>query len=115
MSPARSIEETRFSLNLGVPNRSRIFACAIRDSDLLVFAQLLPLCSIRADFNPASVIDHPDFYDPLFVIGRPLVFDCLTLFHRCDVILPDHDRAAIFLFTAGQVYYEKSKSAAEQN
>jgi hypothetical protein len=100
MSPARSIEETRFSLNLGVPNRSSIFAYAIRDLDPLVFAQFLPLRSIPTDFNPASVIEHPDFYDPLLVIGRPLVFECLTLFHCCDVIPPDHDRVAIFLLAA---------------
>jgi len=79
------------------PNGSSVLTCAIRDFDPIVFAQFLPLRSIGANLDGTAVVAHPDFYDPLLVIGRPLVFDFLALFHRSDVILPDHDRVAVFL------------------
>jgi len=47
-------------------------------------------------------IEHPDFHDPLFVIGRLLVFDFLALFHRRDVVLPDYDCVAALLFAAAK-------------
>src|SRR6266436_904769 len=89
-------------LNLGIPNRSGIFACAIRNFDSIVFAQFLPLPSIGTDLDRTAVIEHPNFHDPLFVIGRPLVFDLLALFRRRDIVLPDYDCFAALLFAAAQ-------------
>jgi len=40
------------------------------------------LRSIGVNLDRAAVVAHPYFYDPLFVIGRPLVFDFLALFRR---------------------------------
>jgi hypothetical protein len=107
-----SLSAARFqlSLNLGVPNRSGIFAHTIRNLDLILFVQSLPLRSIGADFDRAAVVAHPDLYDPLFVIGRPLVFDFLALLHGRDVILPDYNRVAIFLFARPD-----SSSTAQQH
>lgn len=90
------------SLNVCVPNGPGIFACAIRYFDAIVFAQLFPLRSIGADLDLTSVIEHPDFHDPLIVIGRPLVLDFLALFHRRDVILLDHDCVAASLLAAAK-------------
>jgi hypothetical protein len=95
------LTRARFSLNLCVPNDSSVRTCAIRDFDPIVLTQFLPLRSIGANLDGTAVFAHPDFYDPLFVIGRPLVFDFLALFYRGDVILPDHDRVAIFPFATG--------------
>jgi hypothetical protein len=91
-----------FSLNLCVPNGSGVFAYAIRDFDSIVFAQFLPLRSIGVNLDRTPVVAHPDFHDPLFVIGRPLVFNFLALLRRRDLILPDHDRVTAFLFAADQ-------------
>jgi hypothetical protein len=91
-----------FSVNLGVPNRSGIFAHTIRDPDSIVFVQFFPLRLIGTDLDPAAVVEHPHFHDPLFVIGRPLVFDFLALFYRCHVILPDHDCVATFFSQAAR-------------
>jgi hypothetical protein len=102
------------SINLGAPNRPGIFSYMIRDLDLIVFAQFLPLRAIGADFDPTSNVAHPDFYDPLFVIRRPLILDFFALFHRRDVILPDHDRVATFLFATDQPNQQQRKDAAER-
>jgi hypothetical protein len=90
------------SLNVCVPNGPRIFACAIRYFDAIVFAQLLPLRSIGTDLDPTSVIEHPNFHNPLFIIGRPLVFDLLALFCCDDIVLPDYDGFAACLFAAAK-------------
>jgi hypothetical protein len=82
------------SVDLGVPHGSSVITRPIRNPDLVVFAQLLPLRSIGADFDRSSVVAHPGFYDPLVVIGRPPIFDFLAFFHSRDVILPDHDGVA---------------------
>src|SRR6266436_896875 len=89
-------------LDLGIPNRSRIFPCAIRNFDSIAYAQFLPLPSIGTDLDCTAVIEHPNFHDPLFVIGRPLVFDLLALFRRRDIVLPDYDCFAGFLFAAAK-------------
>jgi hypothetical protein len=70
---------------------------------------------IGVDFNPTPVVEHLDFHDSLFVIGRPLVFDFLALFHRRDVLLPDHDRVAALLFTAQTHHQEKRNDVAEHD
>jgi hypothetical protein len=90
------------SLSVGVPNGPGIFACAIRYFDTIVFAQLLPLRSIRTDLNLTSVIEHPDFHDPLLVIRRLLVFDFLALFCCSDIVLPDYYCFAAFLLAAAK-------------
>ena len=48
------------------------------------------------DFNRTAIIDHADFHDPLFAVGRPLVFDFVALFRRRNLILPHHDRSPRF-------------------
>src|SRR6266478_1660066 len=88
-------------LDLGIPNRSRILACAIRNFDSIVFAQSLPLPSIGTNLDCTAVIEHPNFYNPLFVIGRLLVFDLLALFRRRDIV-PDYDCFAGFLFATAK-------------
>ena len=106
----RSFTRARFSLNLSVPNGPGILAHAIRDFDPIVFAQFLPLRSIGVDFNRTAVVEHPGFHDPLFVIGRPLVFDFLALFHRRNLILSDHDRVATFLFTTAHTSRQQQRN-----
>ncbi len=98
------------------PKRFRyILAHAIRDFDRIAFAQFLPLRSIDVDFNRTAIIDHPDFHDPLFAIGGPLVFDFLALFHRSNMILPDRDRVATLLFAASQTTRQQRNDTAAQN
>ena len=104
----RSFTRTWFSLNLGVPNGSGILAHPIGDFDPIAFAQFFPLRLTDMDFDRATVVKHPDFHDPLFVIGRPLVFDFLALFHRGKIILPDHDCVATFLSAAAQAVINNS-------
>jgi hypothetical protein len=94
------------SVDLRAPNSSSVLTRPIRHLDLIVFAQFLPLRSIGADFDRAAVVAHPDFYDPLVVIGRPLIFDFLALFDSRDVILPDHDCVPTFLFAGDQTHCE---------
>jgi hypothetical protein len=60
------------------------------------------LGSIDVDFDRTTVVEHPSFQDPLFIIGRPLVFDLLALFRRRDIVLPDYDCFAGFLFAAAK-------------
>jgi hypothetical protein len=74
------LREFGFSLNLRVPNGSSVLTCAIRDFDPIVFTEFLPLRSIGANLDGTAVAALPDVYDPLFVIGRSLVFDfpCFT-------------------------------------
>ncbi len=48
------------------PRRFRNFAHAICDLDSVVFTQFLPLRLIGVDLNPATVVKHPQFHDPLF-------------------------------------------------
>ena len=83
-------------------NRFGIFPDAVFDFYSIVFARLLPLRLFGADFNPAPVIEHSHFHDPLFVIGRPFAFDFLALLHRRNIILPDHDCFATLLFAAAE-------------
>jgi hypothetical protein len=72
---------------------------------LVIFAQFVPLRSIGANFDPAPIVEHPDPYDPLFMIGRSMVFGFLALFLPRDVLLPDHDRIAIPLFASDQTHH----------
>jgi hypothetical protein len=60
------------------------------------------LPSIGTDLDCTAVIEHPNFHNPLLVIGRPLVVEFLALFCRRDVVLPDYDCFAGFLFAAAE-------------
>jgi len=51
-----------FSVKFSAPNRSDVLAHAIRNPDLVVFPQSLPLCSIGVNLNPATVVKHSHFH-----------------------------------------------------
>jgi len=87
-SQSRGQKSTDSSVNLSGPNRSSVLTHSIRYLDSTVLVQFLPTRLISLDLNCAAVVAHPDFYNPLFVIGRPLIFDFLALFYRCHVWSP---------------------------
>ena len=66
------------------------------------FSRNFSHCSIGAELNSTAVVAHADFHDPLFVIGRPFVFDFVALFRRRDVVLPYYDCFAAFLLAAAK-------------
>ena len=62
------VKQTTILLDLSSPHASGVLTCAIADFDPIVFAQFLPLCLISPDLNPAAIIEHSHFHDPLFVL-----------------------------------------------